>query len=429
VHKPLTTHLSLLPGFLILGLCVVMTALSRGAGETFSVFLLPLSDTFNWERASVASVYSVYMVSVGLGSLLAGVTFDRFGAKFNYLTGSLILAASYLIAGKLNQLWQFYLVIGIGGGVGASMIGLVPTQSLVSRWYHKRLSTALAVGYGSQGLGVLTLVPLVQLFIERSNWQQAYSNIGWIFVVVFLLTLVLPWSYIEAGAADNPRKVQNGKSVGGLSLKEALATRAFWAFFGIFAATAIGIFGVSLQSVAYLIDRGYSELDAAFAFGSVGVLSFVGMVITGIAAEHWPRHLVATASYTLSLLGVAALALMQLQIHPLLLMVYILGLGLSSGARGPIITTLMAEFFAGRGLASIYGAANIGQGVGAAIGVLLTGLLYDYTGTYNAGFVLCVFSMLFGLALFWLVPEIRQAATSTWNSDDRKANESDSRSQ
>ena len=291
-----------------------MTALSRGAGETFSVFLLPLSDTFNWERGSVASIYSVYMVSVGLGSLLAGVTFDRFGARFNYLTGSLILAASYLTAGMLNQLWQFYLIIGVGGGIGASMIGLVPTQSLVSRWFHKRLSTALSVGYASQGLGILTLVPLVQWFIERSNWQQAYGYVGWIFVAVFLVTLVLPWSYIEAGATDNPRKIQNGKSVGGLSLKEALTTRVFWAFFGIFAATAIGIFGISLQSVAYLIDRGYGELQAAFAFGAVGVLSFVGMVITGVAAEHWPRHLVASASYTLSLVGIAALALSLIHI-------------------------------------------------------------------------------------------------------------------
>ena len=396
-----------------------MTALSRGAGETFSVFLLPLSGHFDWERASVASIYSVYMVSVGLGSLLAGVTFDRFGARFNYLAGSFILAGTYLTAGNLDQLWQFYIVIGVGGGIGASMIGLVPTQSLVSRWYHKRLSTALSIGYASQGLGTLTLVPLVQWFIERAQWQQAYGYIGWIFVVVFLVMLVLPWNSIEAGAADNPRKISKGKATGGMTLREALSTRAFWAFFGIFAATAIGIFGVSLQSVAYLIDQGYSELEAAFAFGTVGMLSFVGMVITGIAAEYWPRHLVASFSYTLSLVGIGALALMQADINPILLMTFVLGMGLSSGARGPIITTLMAESFAGRGLASIYGAANIGQGLGAALGALAGGLLYDFTGNYNAGFLFCAISLLFGLALFWVVPEIRNAATSAYDSAKR----------
>ncbi len=394
-----------------------MTALSRGAGETFSIFVLPLSSHFSWERASVASVYSVYMVSIGLGSLLAGVTFDRLGARFNYLTGTLILALTYLTAGKLIHLWQFYLVIGVGGGIGASMIGLVPTQSLVSRWYHKRLSTALSVGYASQGLGTLALVPLIQWFIERSNWQQAYSYLGWIFVAVFLLMLVLPWRAIETGAANNPRKIQKGRLVGGISLSEAMATRAFWAFFGIFAATAVGIFGISLHSVAYLIEQDYSELEAAFAFGMVGMLSFIGMFLTGVAAEFWPRHLVASISYSISFLGIAALALLQVQPHPLLLISYILGLGLSSGARGPIITTLMAELFAGRGLASIYGAANIGQGLGAAIGAIVAGLLYDYTGNYNAGFLFCSISLLFGLTLFWVVPEIRHAAMNVMNNE------------
>jgi len=415
---------SLLSGFLVLALCVVMTALSRGAGETFSVFLLPLSSNFDWERASVASIYSVYMVSIGLGSLLAGVTFDRFGARFNYLAGSLILAVTYLTASNLNHLWQFYLIIGVGGGVGASMIGLVPTQSLVSRWYHRRLSSALSVGYASQGLGTLALVPLVQWFIEQSYWQQAYNYLGWIFVAIFLVMLILPWTVIEAGSPDNPRKIHKGKSQGGLSLRQAISSKAFWAFFGIFATTAIGIFGISLQSVAYLIEHGYSELEAAFAFGTVAMLSFAGMVITGIAAEHFPRHLVASASYTLSLVGIIAMALMQFQTHSMLLITYVVCLGLSSGARGPIITTLMAEQFAGRGLASIYGAANIGQGVGAAFGALVTGVLYDVSGNYNAGFLFCVLSLLFGLTLFWAVPEIRNAAAVNTDQNDRQPDSS-----
>jgi len=387
-----------------------MTALSRGAGETFSVFLLPLSAQFGWERASVASIYSVYMVSVGLGSLLAGVNFDKFGARSNYLLGTLILAACYLTAEHLTQLWQFYWVLGVGCGMGVSMIGLVPTQSLISRWYNKRLSTALSIGYASQGLGTLMLVPLVQLLIERYQWQQAYSYLGWGFIGVFLCMLFVPWRTVEAGAIDNPRKQKIGELQGGTLLRKALMQRAFWGFFGIFGTTAVGIFGISLQSVAYLIERGYSELDAAFVFGVVGMLSFAGMAMTGVAAEHWPKHVVASVSYTLSLLAIAALATMQFGIHPLLLVVYVIGLGLSSGARGPIITTLMAEYYSGRGLASIYGAANIGQGVGAAIGVFVVGLLYDLTGSYQAGFAFCAVSLVFGLTLFWIVPEIRHAA-------------------
>ena len=72
---------------LVLFYCLIMTSFSRGAGESFGVFLLPLSHHFSWDRASVSSIYSIYMVSLGIGSLLSGVAFDYFGGRFIYLFG------------------------------------------------------------------------------------------------------------------------------------------------------------------------------------------------------------------------------------------------------------------------------------------------------------------------------------------------------
>ena len=66
-----------------------------------------------------------------------------------------------------------------------------------------------------------------------------------------------------------------------------------------------------------------------------------------------------------------------------------------------------AEIFAGRGLASIFGATNIGQGCGAALGAIIAGFLYDATGGYNTGFVVSLIFALVGLSMFWFVPAIR----------------------
>ncbi len=70
---------SLLPALLIFAFCLVMIAASRGMGETYAVFLLPLSAEFSWNRASVTSVYAVYMVAFGFGCLLSGIVYDRLG--------------------------------------------------------------------------------------------------------------------------------------------------------------------------------------------------------------------------------------------------------------------------------------------------------------------------------------------------------------
>ena len=394
---------------LVLFFCLAMTSLSRGSGESFGVFLLPLSSHFSWDRASVASIYSVYMVSLGLGSLLSGMAFDKFGPRFNYMFGIGLLVIAYGFLGNLSSIWQFYIMLGVFGGIGAAMVGVIPAQSLVSRWFDKNLGTALSIAYAGQGLGVLIMAPLSQISIDHFGWQTSYKYISYVFILLFVIASFVPWNLISKGAQNNPRGTRNGKAVGGMSLIEAIKTKTFWGFFFIFGFTAIGIFGISLQIVAYLVYIGFTEVQAALSFGIAGILNFAGMVLTGLAADRWPRHIVATISYILSFVAIISLALMQLYSSAILLILFIVGFGLSAGARGPIITTLMAEIFAGKGLASIYGATNLGQGLGAATGALLAGLLFDLTGDYNFGFLLCSIFTFLGAILFWTVPQIRYA--------------------
>ena len=107
------------------------------------------------------------------------------------------------------------------------------------------------------------------------------------------------------------------------------------------------------------------------------------------------------------MLGVIALACLQVHQSEILLATFIVCFGLSAGARGPIITTQMAELFAGRGLASIFGATGVGNGCGAAIGAFLAGLSYDITGGYSLGFFISLIFLCIGMSMFWLIPGIK----------------------
>lgn len=400
-----------LAAIIVFAFCLAMIASSRGMGETYAIFLLPLSENFAWNRANVTSIYAVYMVAFGFGSLISGVVFDRFGPRYNYTIGLALLAVCYGFAGNLNSLVSFYFVIGVCGGIGAAMVGIVPTQSLLSRWFWKRRGTVLSIAYSGQGLGVMLLAPAAQLAIQEFGWKQAYQMASNAFICVFILTIFLPWRRIAKGiifpSQPAAKSATGSVESQGLSLAKAIKLPEFWGFFVIFGASAISVFGISLQAVAYLVEQKISAVNAALAFGSVGMLTVVGIALTGMLADRYPRHLVATASYGLTILGIAALALLQFTPHWFLLSVFVICFGLSAGARGPIITTQMAEIFAGRGLASIFGATNIGQGCGAALGAFIAGFLYDITGGYNAGFLVSLCFALIGLSMFWLIPSIR----------------------
>ena len=422
-----------LPALAVFAFCLMMIAASRGMGETYAIFLLPLSDSFGWNRASVTSIYSIYMVAFGFGSLLSGLVFDRLGPRFNYMIGLGMLAGCYGFAGKLESILSFYLVIGICGGVGAAMVGIVPTQSLIARWFMRGRTTALSIAYSGQGIGVMLLAPAAQITIEAVGWQDAYMLASYGFIGAFILILLLPWTRIAAGVnraasspqanastdqrdalpdkplADNalPANTREHKAKTGLSLGEAIKRPEFWGFFTIFGASAVAVFSVSLQAVAYLIERGFSTVQAAFAFGCIGMLTILGIALTGILAERFSRHLIATFSYGLTIIGILALAALQLYPSWWMLALFVVPFGLSAGARGPIITAQMAELFAGQGLASIFGATNIGQGCGAALGAFLAGYFYDLTGGYNTGFAISLGFACLGLAMFWFVPAIR----------------------
>ena len=414
-----------LTGYLVFLFCLVMIAASRGMGESFAIFLLPLGESFGWNRASLSSVYSVHMICLGIGSLLSGLVFDRFGPRANYFIGLGLLAIAYGFAASLTTVSAFYLVIGICGGFGAALVGIVPAQSLVSRWFVKRRATMLSIVYAGQGIGVMLLAPSIQLVIQATDWQTAYRLAGAGFMILLVLAIIIPWRRFAAGPRTSGKTAEGAESgqqeavsaspsasvvmvpAAGPGLMEAMRQRPFWGFFTIYAASAIAVFLVTLQVVAYLVEQGFTEVEAAFAFGGMGMLTILGITITGILADLFPRHLVASFSYGLTMIGVISLALLQWQPSYLLLAVFVVAFGLSAGARGPIITTQMADIFAGRGLASIFGATNIGQGCGAALGAFLAGWLYDLTGGYNTGFMISALFLLLGLSQFWLVPVIR----------------------
>src|SRR3978361_200712 len=82
----------------VLALCFALSVLGRGLGESFLVFLKPISETFGWDRAEVVSVYSLAALAGGLAAPLIGRLFDRSGPRSVYSLGLLLLGGAFLIA-------------------------------------------------------------------------------------------------------------------------------------------------------------------------------------------------------------------------------------------------------------------------------------------------------------------------------------------
>ena len=394
----------------VLALCTLMNTLSRGIGESFAIFLLPITREFGADRASITGVYSTFVLVVGLMSPLVGVMVDRLGARLCYGLGLTLFASAYALAGSMTALWQMYLLIGVLSAVGSTLIGAVPASSLVSRWFGVRLPSAMGMLSAALGTGMLIVAPLVQAMVEHNGWRSAYLTIGIGLFALLLPLLLLPWRRISAGAPEVVAAAARRASAQvAWTIGRALRTPIFWALSGVMFFTSITTYTINVQLVACLVDAGFKPLEAATVFGLVGMLSIVGMLGAGVLAERFGERWVATLSYGATILGIGMLALASRYPSGPLIGVFVLLFGTMQGSRGPLVAVLAARNFPGA-MGRVYGMVLVNVGVGAGIGSWASGTLYDFTGAYYAGFALAAVCAVIGLYFFWSVRSLSGAA-------------------
>ncbi|MGJ4939544.1 MFS transporter [Bradyrhizobium sp. HKCCYLS1011] len=391
----------------VLALCFALSVLGRGLAESFTVFLKPISESMSWDRAEVVSIYSLAALAGGLAAPLIGRLFDHSGPRAVYALGLLLLGSAFLIAASASQLWQFRLSLGLCVGIGMALIGLVPNSILLGRWFGPRLPTAMSVIYSATGAGVLILLPASQLLIDSIGWRSAYQLFGASTLALLVPLLLLPWRLFAKGASHITRPLGSEAADDGWTLPRALRHHAFWALFATFFFTAIGMFSIAPQVVAYLIDAGFPPLQAATAWGFSGVVLLFGMLGVSWLDGVIGRRPSVLFSYALSIAGILMLWGLQFAPSIWLLTGFVICFGSMIGSRGPLLSATAMKIFRGRWLGTIYGTITIGSSLGAALGSWGGGVIHDLTHSYNPLIVLALVSVIIGMIPFLVVPALR----------------------
>ena len=410
VPDSLTRHGLRETATLVVILAFVMNLLSRGIGETFAVFLLPIESEMGWTRTTLAGIYAIYMGAHGLAAVVIGWFVDRVGPRVVYTIGLLAYGLAFLLAQFGTEPWHFYLTTGVMAGIAMTAIGMTTATVLITRWYHgpraRQLSPAIGIAYSGMGAGVILWIPITNQLIEMLGWRETYRTLGIILCVLAVIVYVLPWSKLQLTPLPLSRfgSVLGGSKDG--HLRAALKTKMFWLLFVIMFITAVAMYLVGPQMVAYLVSVGFDSTVASLAFSINGFLTVFGIAGTGWLARYFGMKRVATISYAMSITAVILLACLTVVPVMALLALAILPLGLSQGARGPIVSVQASQAFSGQGLGAIYGAITMGVGLGGMSGAWLSGVFYDVTGGYVLSYSVSVVCALAGVGLFWMMREV-----------------------
>lgn len=384
----------------MVGAVWVTLAVASGLYFSFPVFFVALLEEFGWSRGATAAAFSISSIVQGVLAPVVGALVDRLGPRRVMLGGACVLGAACALSSRIDSLGSLYLTIGVLAAAGACAVSWVPTGALIARWFAAGRGSAMGVAFSGMGAGVLAVGPLAQWLIAGFGWRAAYLVLG-------LGTLAVLPTVVWLGVHDGPalprpaRAAAAGAAGWSAEIRDALATRAFWALFVAYLCTPLAVFTVVTHQVAFAVDHGFPRLFVASIFGLTGLLSVVGRIGFGIAADRIGRATSATISYGCTAAGTLCLLGLEVWPHAAALYAYAIFFGLGFGARGPIITAMASQLFPGR-FGAIYGLLSVGNGIGGGVAPWFAGLVHDLTGSYRLAFLIAVGFCAVGAACFAL---------------------------
>src|SRR5262249_11110740 len=157
-------------------------------------------------------------------------------------------------------------------------------------------------------------LPASQILIDHLGWRGTYQLFGAAALVLLVPLLLLPWRLLSAGSPQLVRHAAADPADEGWTLVRAMRHHAFSALFATFFFTAVGMYAIAPQIVAYLIDAGFTPLQAATAWGFSGVVLLFGMLGVSSLDGVIGRRPSVLFSYAVSIIGI--LQLWLLQRHP-----------------------------------------------------------------------------------------------------------------
>jgi MFS family permease len=152
-----------------------------------------------------------------------------------------------------------------------------------------------------------------------------------------------------------------------------------------------------MQHTLYFRDLGFSADEASAMLAAGGVLSTSGRILAGVAADRFGAPAAGILSFALSIIGLVCLLGMEGWPSRLLAYASIFFVFLPLGSRATIVSVLVSRIAPRAHYGPIFGILGIGNSLGAGLGPVLSGAIYDRTHSYRAIYLTGTGLLLIGL--------------------------------
>lgn len=374
-----------------------------------SVYDVAFIDQFGWSMGQIKFRDLVTLALTGLLAPFAGILLDRYGVRRCMLFGWAVLACGYIAYSQLQTLAGMY-IIHATFAVVLVLCGLNAVVILTSNWFVRYRGTAIGIALTGSSLGGAIFPQYGTRMMAAFDWQTAML----VAIAFPAALLVLTWTLVrdkptqtETASIDSANEGTSARNpANDVSYADALRTKTFWALTLIAMTTFYTVLGVQAHVFKYMRDSGFDAQVATNAISVFFLCALVGKFLFGLLADMIDSRRVFYGNMIVMFIGSLILARMDAS----LVWVAVVTFGLGWGGAYTMLQLTVMDTFGLRHAGKILGTITILDAIGGGLGIWLTGVMYDRTGSYELPFMIFSGLVFFALLCFTQVKPLTRAA-------------------
>jgi sugar phosphate permease len=419
-------------GWVNVAICLI--AVLTGIGSTsvaYNMMSLSMAAGLGVTLSALAIGMTCTHVITGFCQPITAYITARFGARKAMLTGSVILMASCLLmAFVVDKIWLFYVIYATGMPLTVTLMGFVPSQALLAKWFFKFRGTAIAISLTSVGFASLVFAPvLTRVLGPDGDWQRCWLYILGLAVINFILIFIFirderrPGENFD-GAEAEPEKlagqeqtkakapVRVHKTLDNWTRAQVFRTPTFWMlvvvgvalyFVGNIMIATLAPYLILTTTEAGLLTRDAAMTMAAAAVSAYGITSIPTRLAAGFVIDRIEPKFVYIFGLCVSLTGMLLIVTMPMNG---IFAAVLVAMGQSIAMICP--TNMLVNYFGRKEYPHINGIYDMCIAVPAGFATFIMATINDITGSFAAGFYFIMSFYVIGVIIILLlkIPKI-----------------------
>ncbi|WP_342047603.1 MFS transporter [Bacillus sp. OTU530] len=384
-------------GWIVISVVFLTLLVAAGVRSTPSVLMVPLEDTFGWDRMSTTFPLAINLALYGICGPFAAAIMEKYGVKRVMVYALTLLVIGTGLSGWMKTVWQFTLLWGLVVGVGTGFMSTVLGAVITNRWFKERKGLIMGVLTASGATGQLVFLPLFAKLTTEVSWKMTVWVTSLASLIVILLVLIFmkerpsDAGVIPYGATETrkpvPSFVGNPFRSALEGLRMGMHSTQFWLLAGSFFVCGLSTNGlIGTHLIPACMEHGIPEVTAASMLAFMGIFDILGTTLSGWLSDRWDSRWLLFWYYGLRGLSLIFLptALDSTSIWGLT--VFAIFYGLDWVATVPPTVRLCNDFF-GKQSGIIFGWIFASHQLGAATAAFGGGTLHVLIGSYTFIFI------------------------------------------